>query len=322
MSETIASRPERPWHRHLACPACKSPLTRDAQHYACSDPGCGASYPTVDGVPILIDGSRSVFAVDDFTSRKTTTFAESDPRGPAKRPSLLRRLIPSNSRPVRSGDERRLIASFAGTDRWLLVIGAGERAYKGQGSANLIYSDVHLGAHVDMIADGHDLPFQDATLGGVLAISVMEHVADPQRCAAEIFRVLKPGGKVLAATPFMQQVHLGRYDFARFTHLGHRRLWHRFAEIESGIVCGPGMALAWAWQYFLLSFSERPRTRKYLRAFAKLTSFPLPYFDEHLKNKAGAYDAASSFFFLGEKCERPISDREIVRGYRGLDNLG
>jgi SAM-dependent methyltransferase len=155
-----------------------------------------------------------------------------------------------------------------------------------------------------------------------MAISVMEHVADPVRCAAEIARVLKPGGRVLAATPFMQQVHLGRYDFTRFTHLGHRRLWARFREIESGIDCGPGMALAWAWQYFLTSFSERPRTRSLLRAFAKLSSFPLPYLDLWLKDKAGAYDGASSFYFIGEKSGETLSDPELLACYRGLENLG
>jgi SAM-dependent methyltransferase len=316
------STPERPWQRYLACPICKSSLVRGESEHICSDPGCGARYPLVNGVPILINGARSVFAIDDFVARKATTFAGADPGGPARRPSLLRRLIPSNSRAVGGGNDQEFIDGFEGTDRWVLVIGSGDRAYTGRGSANLIFTDVHLGANVDLIADGHDLPFQDATLDGVLAISVLEHVADPGRCVAEIARVLKPGGRVLAATPFMQQVHLGRYDFTRFTHLGHRRLWRQFREIDSGITCGPGMALAWAWQYFLLSFSENPKVRKYLRAFAKLTSFPLPYFDEYLKDKAGAYDAASSFYFIGEKCDRPISDRELVQGYRGLDNLG
>ena len=62
-----------------------------------------------------------------------------------------------------------------------------------------------------------------------------------------------------AETPFMQQVCVARFDFTRFTHLGHRRLFRWFDEVRSGPVCGPGMALAWSYQYFLLSFFERPR---------------------------------------------------------------
>lgn len=322
MSDSMASTPERPWQRLLACPICKSALVPGKPDYACTNPGCGARYPLVDNVPILIDESRSVFAIRDFLARRSTTFAENDPGKPAKRPSLLRRLIPSNSRSVSKGNDQEFVAGYCHSDQWVLIIGSGDRTYTRQDQTNLIFTDVALGAHLDMIADAHDLPFMDASMDAVLAISVLEHVADPQRCAAEIARVLKPGGRVMAATPFMQQVHLGRYDFTRFSFLGHRRLWRQFREIESGISCGPGMALAWAWQYFLLSFSENRTARKYLRAFAKLTSFPLPYFDEYLKNKAGAYDGASSFYFIGEKCEQPMPDREIVAGYRGLDNLG
>ena len=51
----------------------------------------------------------------------------------------------------------------------------------------------------------------------------------------EIYRVLKSDGIVYIETPFMQQVHGGKYDFTRFTYLGHRRLFARFQEIESGI---------------------------------------------------------------------------------------
>ena len=320
MSTPPEPQAKHPWHRHLACPICKSPLDWNALTCRCTRAACAAEFPLVRGVPVVINERRSVFSIADFVAGHATTFVESGPGVPPKRPSLLRQLIPSNTRSVRNGGTRRFIAGFQGTDQLVLVIGAGDQVFTGEGSANLIYTDVHLGAGVQLIADCHDLPFLDGTLDAVVAVSVLEHVADPQRCAAEIVRVLKPGGRLLAETPFMQQVHMGRYDFTRFTELGHRRLWNRFREIDSGLACGPGTALAWAWQYFLLSFSERPVTRKYLRALARLTAFPLLWFDPYLKNKAGAHDAASSFFFIGEKIAEPVSDRDLIARYRGLDS--
>ena len=73
-----------------------------------------------------------------------------------------------------------------------------------------------------------------------------------------MYRVLKYDGLVYAETPFMQQVHMGKYDFHRFTHLGHRRLFRDFSQIESGVMCGLGMALACGYYYFIfLHFKKK-----------------------------------------------------------------
>jgi hypothetical protein len=115
----------------------------------------------------------------------------------------------------------------------------------------------------------------------------------------------------------MQQVHMGRYDFTRFTHLGHRRLFRRFEEIDSGAVCGPGMALAWSYQYFLLSFATSRIVRALIRAFTSLTAFFLKYFDHFLVETPGALDAASGCYFMGRKSDRTLSDRDLITLYRG-----
>lgn len=168
-----------------------------------------------------------------------------------------------------------------------------------------------------MVFDAHDIPFEDETFDDVIVQAVLEHVVDPARCAAEIRRVLRPRGVVYAETPFMQQVHEGAYDFTRFTHLGHRRLWRDFDELASGVACGPGMALAWAWRYFLLSFARRPATRTLASAAARGSAFWLKYFDRFLAHHPGAYDAASGFFFLGRKSQTRLTDRQLPHLYRG-----
>jgi SAM-dependent methyltransferase len=182
----------------------------------------------------------------------------------------------------------------------------------------LVETDISPGPRTVLVCDAHHLPFQNESFDGVIVQAVLEHVFDPNRCVEEIHRVLKMNAVVYAETPFIQQVHEGRYDFTRFTHLGHRRLFRRFTELESGAACGPGMALAWSYQYFLLSFAESRIIRNAFLVFARLTSFYLKYFDYFLIKKRGALDAASSYYFLGEKSDHTLSDEKLLAHYRGL----
>jgi 2-polyprenyl-6-hydroxyphenyl methylase/3-demethylubiquinone-9 3-methyltransferase len=45
------------------------------------------------------------------------------------------------------------------------------------------------------------LPFEDASFDVVVAGELIEHVRDPSRLAAEAFRVLRPGGRVVGSVP-------------------------------------------------------------------------------------------------------------------------
>ena len=44
------------------------------------------------------------------------------------------------------------------------------------------------------------LPFSSGSLDGVLLSGLLHHLPDPSRCAAEVFRVLKPGGTAFVTT--------------------------------------------------------------------------------------------------------------------------
>jgi SAM-dependent methyltransferase len=181
----------------------------------------------------------------------------------------------------------------------------------------LVETDVSFGPRTQLICDAHNLPFEDNSFDGVVAQAVLQYVVEPSGCVREIERVLKPHGLVYVESAFMQQVVQGRYDFTRFTHLGLRRLFRGFAEVASGPANGPGMALAWSCQFFLLSLATARWTRRAAYAFTRLTLFWLKYLDAVLINKPGTYDAASGFFFLGRKSDESISDRELIACYRG-----
>jgi SAM-dependent methyltransferase len=56
--------------------------------------------------------------------------------------------------------------------------------------------------------DVENLPFEPASFDGILLSGVVHHFPDPRRFAAEVFRVLRPGGRFMAfdpnrANPFM-----------------------------------------------------------------------------------------------------------------------
>jgi SAM-dependent methyltransferase len=61
------------------------------------------------------------------------------------------------------------------------------------------------GDRLDATFDVHDvstpLPFADASLGGVLALHVIQHLSHPAASMAEIRRCLRPGGHLLVTAP-------------------------------------------------------------------------------------------------------------------------
>jgi ubiquinone/menaquinone biosynthesis C-methylase UbiE len=49
--------------------------------------------------------------------------------------------------------------------------------------------------------DVEHLPFEDGSFDGILLSGLVHHLPDPRRCAAEAFRVLRPGGTFVAFDP-------------------------------------------------------------------------------------------------------------------------
>ena len=307
--------------QQLRCPICRAVLEQHGDRFRCTDVACGGSFPIVNGIPVLINESASVFSIDDIVSQGDYVFHTQT----AGLRNTLKRLMPRLSKNIK-GEQNydtfaRLLLERSPAPTVLVVgghvAGEGMESLLRHAHIELVESDVTFGSRTNLVCDAHDSPFDDASFDGVVAQAVLEHVVDPYRCVAEIHRVLKLGGLVYAETPFMQQVHGERYDFTRFTHLGHRRLFREFEEIESGAVCGPGMALALSYQAFLLSFAASRNARNLIRLFARLTAFPLKYFDPYLIDKAGTLDTAAGIYFLGRKGDQALSDQELIEGYRG-----
>jgi SAM-dependent methyltransferase/uncharacterized protein YbaR (Trm112 family) len=302
----------------LICPMTKRKLSINENLIKCEN-NENIIYPVINGIPILINNKNSLFKIEDFVDNKNTTILN-------EKNSLLNKIsriiTPSISNNLKSEKNDLKIGSLLPVNAKVLVIGgsimgAGMNSIYKNESFEVIGSDVSFGPYTKIISDAHDIPFEDETFDCVITQAVLEHVLDPQRCVSEFHRVLKNDALLYSETPFMQQVHMKQYDFTRFTHLGHRRLFRCFEEIESGVVAGPGTALAWSYTYFLRNFGWSQLSLKLLTKFAYFTAFYLKYFDYFLINRPGTYDAASGFYFIGKKSKNKLCDRDLIRQFRG-----
>lgn len=306
----------------LQCPQCSSPslqLIGKAQEICCSS--CSARYPIVQDCPVLLRQDNLIFPVKDYLF---TT-----PPRTQEQPLGLKRFIPTPSVNLASNrvlDRLKSILIQTGTASVLVVGGGRQRYWLDQRLSagthlKLIYSDIDIGADVDLFCDGHDLPFTEGSMDAVITTAVLEHVLYPERVTAEIYRVLKTGGLLYSEMPFMQQVHEGAYDFTRYTLSGHRRLFNGFTEIEAGMVAGPATALVWAIENLALALVRRPALRIITKIGVRLVFAWLKWLDYLLVNRPEAMDGASCTYFLGSKTTENVADLDIINRYVGAKHL-
>lgn len=306
----------------LCCPICNSGLEKSADTYQCINIDCKAIFPIKDGIPILINESASIFSIQDFLESRNTYF-DLSPKN--KFIGIIKKLIPNIGLNIKAESNyhkfNQLLISQNPYPKVLVIggsiLGKGTSSIINNPDIDLVESDISFGTRTNLICDAHNIPFADNSFDGVIIQAVLEHVVDPWRCVEEIHRILTKDGLVYAETPFMQQVHGGCYDFTRFTYLGHRRLFRKFEEVDSGIACGPAMALAWSYKYFMLSFTKSKLLRMMIELFVRLTAFPLKYLDHILIKKSTALDAASGYYFIGKKSNYILSDKELIKLYQG-----
>jgi SAM-dependent methyltransferase len=178
-------------------------------------------------------------------------------------------------------------------------------------SIDLVGTDIYPSSNTTIVADGHALPFIDASFDGVWIQAVLEHVLDPPIVVAEIYRVLRPGGLVYADTPFMQPVHEKAYDFTRYTVSGHRWLFRNFTMLDAGASAGgAGTALRWSVQYLVRSLTGSHAVGKAV----SLVLFWTRFLDRAGKRRPNA-DAASGVYFFGSKAVAPIRPHDMISFY-------
>jgi len=80
---------------------------------------------------------------------------------------------------------------------------------------------------VDIYANAESLPFNNQSVDAIIMFDVLEHISDSEKALQEVYRVLKPEGRVLIQIPFMYPIHDAPYDYRRPTKYGLEMLAER-----------------------------------------------------------------------------------------------
>ena len=215
----------------LVCPRCRSTAIRDrldALRIACPD--CGE---------VVSQGHRAFNMISDalkISSRVTETDN-----------------VSSNPYP---NEVLELIGRVTAGGGWVLDCGAGRRPRRTPHVVNVEIVDY---GSTDVLAVGEALPFADASFDAAISLAVLEHVRDPFACARELLRVVRPGGKILAAVPFLQPVHGFPNHFYNMTQQGLENLFADGGEILECVVPPYGhpiFAVQWLLREYLAGLPE------------------------------------------------------------------
>ncbi len=106
-----------------------------------------------------------------------------------------------------------------------LVIDLGGNKIRKRGNFNIedfpvrvFYVNLVNDKKPDVISDVGQCGLADEVADSVIISEVLEHVPDPAKVLAEAYRILKPGGLLVATIPFMFHVHADPHDYGRYTH--------------------------------------------------------------------------------------------------------
>lgn len=223
----------------LACPDCRGNLISTSAPWSCEK--CERPFAVAQGgVPILLArDSEPVRAAGENLDALAAQF----PLRPHYHKQFPYRLLPRTTPYYVLGpaEERLLSQSPAGAP--LLHLGAGDRRL--DTDRPIIELDIRLTEVTNVIGDGHALPLRDGSVAAVISHNVFEYLRSPAQVAAEIERVLMPGGMLLINVALILPLSTPEYhDRWRFTPHSLQELFPGLEPLEIGASAGPIAAFA------------------------------------------------------------------------------
>lgn len=194
----------------LACPSCHGVLDRGENELHCR--GCGSQIAVREGRPVFWPDAANV------------------------------KIMPANH--VSNEMPEDVLDWLTWFDGVVLNIGAGGSQIKFD---NCVELETSIFRNTDVVGDAHHLPFADEAFDAVITFNTFEHLREPKRAAGEIHRVLKPGGKLVLYTAFLQPVHEAPYHFYNTTEYGLRNWFDAFTitKVDVSENFSPSFVLGW-----------------------------------------------------------------------------
>ncbi len=111
-------------------------------------------------------------------------------------------------------------------DLLILDVGAGRGDFtEALDGKNSIALDVYPYPEIDIVCDlTKNNPFRPKSIDAALVLNVLEHVYDSHALFKSVAKILKPGGKLVLAIPFMVKMHQIPLDYVRYTHFALEQL--------------------------------------------------------------------------------------------------
>ena len=230
----------------LVCPHCRARLSERPEGLQCIE--CNQAYP--------LEGSQIRFLPEGDVWRMRRGWAFALKKHLRRSPPIwwLIKLVFSSALLFHNKPGR--LFQFVGPDPWILNLGSGASRFPG----DVTNIDISDDDDVDWIASIDSLPVADECVDGVICAQVLEHCRDPKAIVDECYRVIKPGGYMYLAMPFILELHLSPDDYYRWTLSGLRELCSDWSIVD----CGPNAGPASAWYAIsrsllaiMLSFGSR-----------------------------------------------------------------
>ncbi len=183
----------------------------------------------------------------------------------------------------------------------IVDLGAGGRRVR----PGAVCVDLAAGPNVDVIADIHQLPLPDQAFDLAICTGTLNLCREPRQVISEIYRVLRPGGRVHLEVGLFQPYLPEPEDYWRFTLPGLRYLFAQggFAELRSGAHLGPGSAISSGGAHFFgRLFQGQGPLKKSMRAASHLAFGPVKYLDAWIPKNFWSQSAfAYGIYFVGQR---------------------